>query len=84
MTNAELTILMAFVLLFLALIVVGLLLQHSLRQARQALMALDFNLQHFRHELADTPIRLKRLEHMAHWPEASQPASLPDQHLNLS
>jgi hypothetical protein len=54
----------------LAAIVVGLLIQHSLAQARQGLAALDFNLQHFRHELADTAMRLERLEHMAHWPEA--------------
>jgi len=48
--------------LSLAAIVVGLMIQHSLAQARQGLNVLAFDLQAFQHGLADLNTRLHRLE----------------------
>jgi hypothetical protein len=47
------------------------------------LTALVVDLRHFQHDLAEIGMRLERLEHrVAHWPEASLPASPPEHRLN--
>jgi hypothetical protein len=57
---------------FSAMLVLGLMIQHSVRQARHALTELVLELRAFRHELAEANARLDRLEHMAHWPETQE------------
>jgi hypothetical protein len=66
----------------LGLIGMGLMVQHSLAQARQGLAALAFDLQHFQHQLADLSMRLQRLEQLAGQLEAPLQTSTPERRLN--
>jgi hypothetical protein len=75
-------LLMGLVVAFLAMILLGLMIQHSLAQARQGLTGLALDLNAFQHDLAEIGMRLQRLEHMAHWPDAPLPASSSERRLN--